>query len=623
MPVSSAHTYIQEHYQMPLEPAPSSRFKQLKRLVGRCIAHITSAQNTFNANVVRVLNTLQQQSDSLHARLDRLERDTDAVRVELHQLQLSREQGDHVHRNLTAAIEQVQELQQHHGTVIGSMLQRMDGIEPAVGQTQQRLDGMMALISHCQSVNEQLLARVRAASHAIVDLTARQDDLLAVLQRAEHAQQDMALRQDDLLQSLQFHTARLESELSALHSALAQAIARQHELAQTHAQLTSAQSGMLARQDELARAHAGITARQDELARANEGITARQDELARAHEGITARQNDIVHTQEQLAAVQREITARQDENVRTMQHLIQQFTEGMRQAGEVGARILRAEEGFVQLRGMVEMLDTHVALLRDGLAHALPPARSPRAKGTQRAMLEEVQALWNDTEYQRFEAAQRGSEQDVQARMQWCLEFLAPLDTSVSAHILDLGCGRGELLELLERAGRHARGVDLNKVAVAAARERKLQVTCGDVFETLAHTPPDTLAAVTAFHLIEHLTYCDITRLLAEVHRVLRPGGLFICETPNALNLRVAASEFYQDPTHVRPVHPALLKHALRAAGFVSVELRFLHPFPPDEQLRCDLAGTNDRVCANFDMLNRLLFGNRDCACIARKEAAP
>jgi len=587
MAESSALMYVQAHYQMPVEPAPSSRFTWLKRLVSRCIAHFTSAQNTFNANVVRVLNTLQQQNDSLQARVDLLADSANAMRAILQHLQLSREQGDEVHRNLTAAIEQVQELQQHHGTVIGLVRQRMDGIEPAMGQVQHRLDGMMPLISHCQSVNEQLLSRIRAADQAIAHLAARQDDLLACLQRTERAQQDMALRQDDVLQSLQFHTARLDSEVGALRALLAQA-----------------------------------TARQDELARAHAGITARQDELARAHAGITARQDDVVHAQEQLAIGHAGITARHDENVRTMQQLVEQFTEGMRQAGEVGARISRAEEGFVQLRGMVDMLDAHVALLRDGLAQVVPPARAPRAQRAPHADLEQLHALWNDVEYERFQAAQRGSEQDVEARVQWCLELLAPLETSLNAYILDLGCGRGELLELLERAGRHARGVDLNKAAVAAARKRGLQVTCGDVFDTLAHTPPGTLAAVTAFHLIEHLTYTGITRLLAEVHRVLRPGGLFICETPNALNLRVAASEFYQDPTHVRPVHPALLKHALRAAGFVSVELRFLHPFPPDEQLRCDLADSNGTVRANFDMLNRFLFGNRDCACIARKEAA-
>ena len=573
MAESSALMYVQAHYQMPVEPAPSSRFTWLKRLVSRCIAHFTSAQNTFNANVVRVLNTLQQQNDSLQARVDLLADSANAMRAILQHLQLSREQGDEVHRNLTAAIEQVQELQQHHGTVIGLVRQRMDGIEPAMGQVQHRLDGMMPLISHCQSVNEQLLSRIRAADQAIAHLAARQDDLLACLQRTERAQQDMALRQDDVLQSLQFHTARLDSEVGALRALLAQA-------------------------------------------------TARQDELARAHAGITARQDDVVHAQEQLAIGHAGITARHDENVRTMQQLVEQFTEGMRQAGEVGARISRAEEGFVQLRGMVDMLDAHVALLRDGLAQVVPPARAPRAQRAPHADLEQLHALWNDVEYERFQAAQRGSEQDVEARVQWCLELLAPLETSLNAYILDLGCGRGELLELLERAGRHARGVDLNKAAVAAARKRGLQVTCGDVFDTLAHTPPGTLAAVTAFHLIEHLTYTGITRLLAEVHRVLRPGGLFICETPNALNLRVAASEFYQDPTHVRPVHPALLKHALRAAGFVSVELRFLHPFPPDEQLRCDLADSNGTVRANFDMLNRFLFGNRDCACIARKEAA-
>jgi len=89
---------------------------------------------------------------------------------------------------------------------------------------------------------------------------------------------------------------------------------------------------------------------------------------------------------------------------------------------------------------------------------------------------------------------------------------------------------------------------------------------------------------VTAFHLLEHFTLDDLRSLLVQIQRVLRPLGIFLAETPNSMNLGVASSTFWIDPTHVRPLHPEVLSYMLKDSGFDSIELRYLNPVSTEIQ---------------------------------------
>ena len=117
---------------------------------------------------------------------------------------------------------------------------------------------------------------------------------------------------------------------------------------------------------------------------------------------------------------------------------------------------------------------------------------------------------------------------------------------------------------------------------------------------------------IAAFHVIEHLAFDEQVTFLSRAARKLRPGGCLLLETPNAKSIVTAASDFYRDPTHTRPVHPDTLVHFLREAGFVSADVRFLHPFD-DERARDGGDEENE--------IKDLLFGARDCAVIARTPA--
>ncbi|MDL2356719.1 MAG: class I SAM-dependent methyltransferase [Pseudomonadota bacterium] len=174
--------------------------------------------------------------------------------------------------------------------------------------------------------------------------------------------------------------------------------------------------------------------------------------------------------------------------------------------------------------------------------------------------------------YKAFEDRYRGSRELIAERLRAYLPFIAPLAAlyapAAPARALDIGCGRGEWLEVAGAAGFEARGVDIDDAMLAAARQRGLAVQTADGLQTLRALGDASLAMVSAFHVVEHIAFDDVRALIAEALRVLQPGGLLILETPNPENLVVGASSFYRDPSHLRPLPPELLSFAAEHAGF-------------------------------------------------------
>jgi glycosyltransferase involved in cell wall biosynthesis/2-polyprenyl-3-methyl-5-hydroxy-6-metoxy-1,4-benzoquinol methylase len=148
-------------------------------------------------------------------------------------------------------------------------------------------------------------------------------------------------------------------------------------------------------------------------------------------------------------------------------------------------------------------------------------------------------------------------------------DLAAPYVPMLADHapVLDLGCGRGELLDLLREDGIEARGIDLAPELVALARERGLEVDEGDAVTAIGRLAARSLGAITALHLIEHLDYKALEELLTGCRRALRPGGLLILETVNVYDVKNLAG-FWIDPTHHRPIIPETLLALTGAAGF-------------------------------------------------------
>ena len=200
----------------------------------------------------------------------------------------------------------------------------------------------------------------------------------------------------------------------------------------------------------------------------------------------------------------------------------------------------------------------------------------------------------NDSFYRDFEDRYRGPRSLIKSRLNAYAPFVEPLVALyrpadapvlgraakrlvVSQHryihppatAVDMGCGRGEWLELAGELGFDASGADLDEGMLAACRERGLNACKADAIETLRALPDASTALVSAFHLVEHLPFNDVRTLVREALRVLKPGGLLILETPNPENLLVSSTEFYMDPSHVRPMPSGLLGFAVEHAGFL------------------------------------------------------
>lgn len=188
----------------------------------------------------------------------------------------------------------------------------------------------------------------------------------------------------------------------------------------------------------------------------------------------------------------------------------------------------------------------------------------------------------SDSFYRAFEDRHRGSRELIKSRLQAYVPFIHPLTALYKPAIaLDLGCGRGEWLELAQETGFDARGVDLDDGMLEACRERGLNTTRTDAVEALRALPDNSIALVSAFHVVEHMPFDVARAVMVEALRVLQPGGLLILETPNPDNIVVGASRFYQDPSHERPIPPELLRFAVEYAGFHRTKLLGLQE-PPE-----------------------------------------
>ena len=176
--------------------------------------------------------------------------------------------------------------------------------------------------------------------------------------------------------------------------------------------------------------------------------------------------------------------------------------------------------------------------------------------------------------YRAFEDRYRGSREEIKSRLRVYLPFIVPLYALYQpASAVDMGCGRGEWLELLQGSGFDAQGIDLDDGMLATCRELGLKVQMCDAIGFLKGLPQASQVVVSGFHFVEHISFSDLQALVQEAFRVLKPAGLLILETPNPENIVVASANFYLDPTHIRPIPPQLLSFLPEYYGFKRVNI--------------------------------------------------
>jgi SAM-dependent methyltransferase len=218
-----------------------------------------------------------------------------------------------------------------------------------------------------------------------------------------------------------------------------------------------------------------------------------------------------------------------------------------------------------------------------------------------------------DAFFAAFDEQFRGTRTNIKEQLRMYLTPLKEAKIGMSANpIVDLGCGRGEWLELLQEEGLQGKGVERNRVLVEECCQAGLDVVESDILTYLYALPNSSIGGVTGFHIIEHLPFDVLLDLFDETVRVLQPGGVAIFETPNPQNVLVSTLEFYNDPTHRTPLPSTLLKFIAEVKGLQRIKLLQLHPFP--EAHKVQEAGLE--IAKRF---NELFYGPQDYALVGWK----
>jgi SAM-dependent methyltransferase len=225
--------------------------------------------------------------------------------------------------------------------------------------------------------------------------------------------------------------------------------------------------------------------------------------------------------------------------------------------------------------------------------------------------------------YVGFEDQFRGSREVIRAR----LESYLPLFDG-KQDVLDVGCGRGEFLDLLNARGLTARGIDLNHAMVEVCRARGLDVTEVDAVEYLSGLEDRSLGGIFSAQVVEHLQPGYLLRFLELAFHKLRPGGRIVLETLNPACWVAFFESYIRDITHVWPLHPETLKYLVIASGFTRTAIEFRSPVPEQDRLQpvavpagatpafSDLA---EAFNGNVEKLNARIFTYLDYAVIGDK----
>lgn len=288
------------------------------------------------------------------------------------------------------------------------------------------------------------------------------------------------------------------------------------------------------------------------------------------------------------------------------------------EAAELKAEARRLEDEAARLAARSDEISQRVQAIRTELSsqerRSLLLIEEARKLSTLSTKQQQSRVIADETEhfldafYSSFEEHFRGSREEIMKRLEVYLPVLR--EANVTEDVLDIGCGRGEWLEVLKSEGVKARGLDSNRVQVDWCRERGLEVEEADALKQLRALPDASLNAVTAFHVVEHLEFETLLALLYEIIRVLRPGGLVIFETPNPENVSVANHNFYVDPTHKNPLPIPMMKFLLESRGLDRVEVIKLHP---SETPRVE--GSTDLI----ERFNEYFYGPMDYAILGHK----
>ena len=334
------------------------------------------------------------------------------------------------------------------------------------------------------------------------------------------------------------------------------------------------------------------------------------NELASAQQAISGLASLVVQRNQQMFDHVDVITKERGEAV--TQHLFEHVDTITKERGEAfqnaAAGIARTElqNESTYLRAEIQR---KVALLQRKIdaARASGPSTAAPSPG-----LPTPSPAIDDALYIALEDAFRGDPIVIRARQHQYVPYVQNVVTQ-STPLLDIGCGRGEWLNILKDSNIPATGIDTNAASVQECSAQGLNVLHADAITYLSNAKEQSLGAITLFQVLEHLPFATMVHLLRLALRALVPGGFLIAEVPNSETLSVGASTFWIDPTHERPLFPGLLEFLATEVGYTSVEGVYSSPLAPEP----DFSELAPHVREPLLAMHRQLNGNGDFAIIA------
>ena len=305
------------------------------------------------------------------------------------------------------------------------------------------------------------------------------------------------------------------------------------------------------------------------------------------------------------------------------------------------ARTAALSAAHEELRGMLGVAQHAIAALKRHAAPA-PPSSVPAPAATAAAPSASVSApsasvAFSPTldayKYVGFEDQFRGSQSVIRERQESYIPFFDPLrqGSGHAGDVLDIGCGRGKFIDLLNAHGIPARGIDLNHEMAELCRARGLNVTEADAVSYLEALPDESLGGIFAAQVVEHLEPSYLLRLLDLSFAKLQPGGTLVLETLNPACWTAFFESYIRDITHRWPLHPETLKYLVTASGFTRAAIEFRSPVPQQDKLQpialpagADAASGElvEAFNANVEKLNARIFTFMDYAVIGTKATA-